>query len=272
MAAKPKLSPEQWATARERWEEDERKGFTWLVDELKPGVSSQAIRKVAARDGWAKNEVGKIISTRKASKHIKVMDNHGKVTQKPPRSNHVTLVEHDSKRGRGRPTDYRQQYNEQAYRLCLLGAIDEELAEFFHVTEQTINNWKRDYPEFFESIERGKLSADAEVAEALFKSATGQHIITEDRLVGGQLVTITKQIPPDVAAQRLWLFNRRPNQWKNKVEVKEDANHNVFPPKEVLDGIYARAMEEAAKRRDMLAERRKQLVRSLGHVGKTEDI
>lgn len=264
MPAKPKLSPEQWSTVRKKWEGDEREGFTWLIDELKLGISPQAIRKVAARDGWTKKEVGKTKSVKKKSKDTQVTHNHGKVAQKPSRSNQVTIVEHDSKRGRGRLTDYRQEYNEQAYRLCLLGAIDEELAEFFHVQVSTLNNWKRAYPEFLASIERGKLIADAEVAESTFKSATGKHVITEDRLVGGQVVTFTKQIPPDVSAQRLWLFNRRPKQWKNKVEVKDDTNINAFPPKEVLDAIYENALAEAAKRREMLAERRKKLNMLLG--------
>ncbi|MCO6427131.1 hypothetical protein [Nitrosomonas communis] len=31
----------------------------------------------------------------------------------------------------GRPTLYREVYAEQAYRLCLLGATDEELADFY---------------------------------------------------------------------------------------------------------------------------------------------
>jgi hypothetical protein len=32
---------------------------------------------------------------------------------------------------RGRPTKYKEEYNEQAYKLCLLGATDKELADFF---------------------------------------------------------------------------------------------------------------------------------------------
>ncbi|HEY8157298.1 MAG TPA: hypothetical protein VIF10_01220 [Methylobacter sp.] len=38
-----------------------------------------------------------------------------------------------------------------------------------------------------------------------------------------------------------------------------EINLNVFPPKEVLDGIYARALEEAAKRDQMLIGRRERL-------------
>ena len=43
---------------------------------------------------------------------------------------------------RGRPTDYKKEYDEQAYKLTLLGAVDTELANFFNVAEATIHNWK----------------------------------------------------------------------------------------------------------------------------------
>ena len=44
----------------------------------------------------------------------------------------------------GRPTKYEEEYNEQAYKLCLLGATDKEIGDFFNVDERTINNWNRD--------------------------------------------------------------------------------------------------------------------------------
>ena len=73
----------------------------------------------------------------------------------------------------GRPTDYLPEYCTQVKKLCLLGATDKEIADFFEVTETTINNWKIDHPEFFESIKAGKITADSEVAGSLFKRAMG---------------------------------------------------------------------------------------------------
>ena len=69
----------------------------------------------------------------------------------------------------GRPTGYREKYNKQAYRLCLLGAIDDELAEFFEVSVSTINNWKNEHPEFLASIKKGKMAADSKIAERLYE-------------------------------------------------------------------------------------------------------
>ncbi|WP_321291363.1 terminase small subunit [Alcaligenes phenolicus] len=56
MAAKPKLTPEEWAEARKHWENDSREGYAWLIAELELPVSGPAVRKAALRDGWAKAE------------------------------------------------------------------------------------------------------------------------------------------------------------------------------------------------------------------------
>lgn len=64
----------------------------------------------------------------------------------------------------GRPSLYKEEYADQAYNYCLLGATDKDLANFFDVTETTINNWKLDHHEFFESIKKGKEIADASTA------------------------------------------------------------------------------------------------------------
>ena len=45
----------------------------------------------------------------------------------------------------GRPTDYKPEYAEQAAKLCALGATDNDLADFFGVSEQTIYTWRKKY-------------------------------------------------------------------------------------------------------------------------------
>ena len=119
---------------------------------------------------------------------------------------------------------HKDEYDEQAYKLCLLGATDKELGDFFNVTEQTINNWKKDFPTFFESIKRGKIDADARVAQSLFKRALG-YTANETQLSqwGGQFTdekVIPKEIAPDTTAAIFWLKNRQPDKWRDKQEVK----------------------------------------------------
>jgi len=41
----------------------------------------------------------------------------------------------------GRKTDYKDEYNELAFKFSLLGATDKQMAGFFDVSEQTLNSW-----------------------------------------------------------------------------------------------------------------------------------
>ena len=112
----------------------------------------------------------------------------------------------------GRPSCYTDKYAGQAYKLTLLGATDKELADFFDVCEDTINNWKVAFPEFFVSIKRGKIQADAEVAEKLYQRAKGyEHEEVKVFCQEGEIIThtIIKHYPPETAAIAFWLKNRR---------------------------------------------------------------
>jgi len=68
----------------------------------------------------------------------------------------------------GRPTKYKEEYAEQAYKLCLLGHIDDELADFFEVDVSTIHRWKLEHEEFRDSIKKGKEIADGNVVQSLY--------------------------------------------------------------------------------------------------------
>ncbi len=123
----------------------------------------------------------------------------------------------------GRPTDYRAEYAEQAFKLCLLGATDAEMADFFDVSEQTINAWKEKHPKFLESLKRGKYRADTEVANSLYHRALGfdhdavkifcdkDGVITEAPYV--------ERYPPDTTAAIFWLKNRQSARWRDRKDV-----------------------------------------------------
>lgn len=123
---------------------------------------------------------------------------------------------------------YKKDFDDQAYKLCLLGAIDEDLADFFGVSVQSINVWKRKYAGFKDALDRGKNIANAEVAEALFNRARGyEHPETKVFNNNGEIITheITKHYPPDTQAASLWLRNRTVHQssigpqWKDRQEI-----------------------------------------------------
>ena len=133
------------------------------------------------------------------------------------------------KKKRGRKSEYRIEYADQALKLCLLGAIDKELAEFFSVSEQTLNKWKKDYPEFLESLKKGKSIADANVASRLYNRAIGYDCKATKFATSNGKITDSKEFiehyPPDTTAAIFWLKNRQPEKWRDKKEV--DANVNL---------------------------------------------
>lgn len=128
----------------------------------------------------------------------------------------------------GRPTDYKEEYNDQVRKLCLLGATDKELSDFFGIAESTLNNWKIAYPEFMESLKQGKEAADGNVADRLYQRAMGfEHdseeikVVSDGQGAGSSIerVPIRKIYPPDTAAAIFWLKNRQRDRWRDKVET-----------------------------------------------------
>lgn len=139
--------------------------------------------------------------------------------------------------GAGRPTQYRAAYAKKAAKLCELGATDKELAEFFEVSEQTINTWKQKHPKFLESIRRAKDEADRKVERALFERATGYaHLDTKFATFEGRITDsceYTKHYPPDYNAMRLWLLNRKPEVWRDKQEHEHSGRVSFTPVLEI---------------------------------------
>jgi hypothetical protein len=138
----------------------------------------------------------------------------------------------------GRPTKYKTEYADQAYKLCLLGATDAEMANFFEVDEATINRWKEAHPEFCESIKNGKIKADAEVASSLYKRATGYKIDTVKvfQFQGEPvIVPVVEEIAPDTGAAMAWLKNRRKKEWRDKQDIEIDGKVVVFSGENELE-------------------------------------
>ncbi|MFV4760070.1 terminase [Citrobacter freundii] len=133
-----------------------------------------------------------------------------------------------------RPTKYQEAYAEQARKLCLLGYTDAELADFFEVSEATINNWKLEHSEFLESIKKGKSVADADVASNLFHRAMGytaKEKREEKTADGFKEVDAEKHVPGDVTAMIFWLKNRQKDKWREKQDVNHTSDDGSMTPK-----------------------------------------
>ena len=146
----------------------------------------------------------------------------------------------------GAPTKYNEAYNEQAYKLCLLGATDATLADFFEVHVDTIYEWKNVYPIFSESIKKGKYSADSSIAQSLYDRAKGCRITKQSAIklttkepvlnANGEptrsmkqtekieIVDLEEDVPPDTTAAIFWLKNRQPKEWRDKQIVEHEGS------------------------------------------------
>lgn len=126
----------------------------------------------------------------------------------------------------GRPTKYKPEYCEQAEKLCRLGATDVELADFFGVSVRTLHRWKIESEEFCHSIKAAKAEADDRIERALYERASGFEYKEQQAIkvkVGPheekvEIVDVERMAPPDTTAMIFWLKNRRPENWRDKVD------------------------------------------------------
>lgn len=121
-----------------------------------------------------------------------------------------------------RPSKYKPEYAAQAAKLCLLGATDVEIADFFEVDVRTVYRWKAEFDEFCQALKSAKEVADERVERSLYSRANGyEHDEVDIRVVGGEIVQtpLRKYYPPDTTAAIFWLKNRRPAQWRDRVET-----------------------------------------------------
>lgn len=106
------------------------------------------------------------------------------------------------------------------------GLTDEQIAKNIGISRASLYEWKKKEIDISDALKKGKEVVDFEVENALLKRALGYTItIQEDKLdKNGRVHTLEKEvhIPADTTAQIFWLKNRKPNNWKDKVETDED--------------------------------------------------
>jgi hypothetical protein len=152
----------------------------------------------------------------------------------------------DSKKNKGgRPSKFKPEMAEQARRLCELGATDREVADFFHVSESTLNLWKLDHPGFSESLKLGKDAPDNRVEKSLYRRALGYSheavkIFADPKTGAEQIVPFTEHYPPDTTAAIFWLKNRKPAEWRDRQELTGAEGKDLIP--EMSDTDVARTL------------------------------
>jgi thymidylate synthase ThyX len=128
-----------------------------------------------------------------------------------------------TKRKPGRPTKWRAEFLQRAFSLCMSGATDVEMAKALGIAERTLNNYKKSHPEFMQAIEAGKLAVTQRVEKTLLLRALGEWTQPAVKIFNDNgapmVVPYVEHFPPDIAAIKLYLHNRAPERWRDRVEV-----------------------------------------------------
>jgi hypothetical protein len=131
----------------------------------------------------------------------------------------------------GRPTAYSADIAEQCYRLALLGADRDQMADILLVSIGTFKEWLEAHDDLFAAVTRGRAAADAHIAQALYHRARGYSHPAVKIFLNKQgepvIVPYTEHYPPDTMAAIFWLKNRRPDLWRDKQDIDMSINGKV---------------------------------------------
>lgn len=117
------------------------------------------------------------------------------------------------------------------------GLTNQQIAHNMGIHYKTLEKWKSKYDSINSALKKNKEIADREVENALKKSAEGYDVVEEiwerqfNSKTGDFEMVLTKKvkkhIPPSNTAQIFWLKNRRPQQWRDKVEPHLTTSSNA---------------------------------------------
>src|SRR6185437_3160028 len=139
----------------------------------------------------------------------------------------------------GQPTLYSPEYAEQARKLCLLGATDQQIADFYEVSVRTIYRWKTEHDEFCQALKIRKDEIDSQVERSLLNRALGyEHeavkiFCSKDGAVTE--VPYREVVPPDTTACIFWLKNRKKDQWRDVKAVEGSGKDGAIPLELICD-------------------------------------
>lgn len=114
------------------------------------------------------------------------------------------------------------------------GYTMQDIANRIGITDKTLREWRKEYPEIQKAISNGKEIVDYKVENALLKSALGYKtkevkvttIMRYGKVVETQKEVTEKDQAPNVTACQVWLYNRCPDKWKknrdNLIELDEE--------------------------------------------------
>jgi hypothetical protein len=138
----------------------------------------------------------------------------------------------------GRPATYKPEFAAQAKKLCVFGATDADLADFFGVAWRTISKWAVQHPEFGHALKEGKEARDSRIERRLAEKAMGYTVdaikIIPPSAANAKTIVVEYQehIPPDTTAAIFWLKNRKPKEWRDSQQMEHSGSMTVQIGKE----------------------------------------
>lgn len=133
---------------------------------------------------------------------------------------------------------YTEDFPKRAEDYARQGLRDVDIAKKLGISKDTFYEYQKMYPDFSDSIKKGKAPIDFEVENALLKRAKGfeyeeVHVEykpgkdPEAELIPTVIRKIKKIIVPDTTACIIWLKNRRPKLWRDKHDLDVSGNVNI---------------------------------------------
>jgi hypothetical protein len=118
------------------------------------------------------------------------------------------------------------------------GLTNIQIAQNIGVGERTFSEWVTRFPAISAALKKGKEPVDIQVENALLRRALGydyEETITEVEDLGGgrtkkHVRKVTRHVAPDTTAQIFWLKNRKPKQWREKMEAAVNVDVEDLSP------------------------------------------
>lgn len=142
-------------------------------------------------------------------------------------------------KGGGRKSGYKPEFALMAAKACQFGATNFELGQMFGVSSATIVLWTHEHPEFSDAVIVGKEKCDDRVERSLYNRSVGYNYESEKVFnYQGEIVraSVIEHVPPDTGAAMNWLKNRRPGEWRDKIDHVHGVTGEVATLLETLNG------------------------------------
>lgn len=127
----------------------------------------------------------------------------------------------------GRPTKYTKDMAKRAALCARRGFTHPEICQVLAISRDTFWRWRLKYPGFEKALTIPVQQANARVVRSLYERATGHTRVTEQVVMEkngdtseARVIQVAITEAPETAAMSLWLRNRLPQEWRDKVEVE----------------------------------------------------